>query len=258
LIFRALPPGGAERSSEDLPMRLTTTLRACGIAAALAAGTCIHAAPVTLSKLTGLTGNPSAAATAVYKGDLSTIVGSFVAITITDVSGGFGGAPGQFTGFDLDAIKLSSTNCADAACAATAPGLPVFDFTSGVVFMPGSQRAPADPKLFGTGPGGNTLDDSVARLALFDGVSSTGSDAAGFISLGDNGAIAFNLTALTSTTGLFLYIGEVGDNGEVAGSNIELRDTPVTGLPEPETYAMLVAGIGALAAYTARRRRGER
>src|SRR4029450_12457458 len=98
-------------------MHTTTLLRACGIAAALGAASAAHAAPVTLGKLTGLTGDPSAAGTAVYKGDLSTISGRLIAITSADVSGGFGGATGQFTGFDLDAIKLSSTNCADAACA---------------------------------------------------------------------------------------------------------------------------------------------
>jgi len=232
-------------------MHHITLPRLAVLAGALALSAVAQATSVSLTKLSGLTGDPSAAATAVYKADLSTAgVGSFAAITISDVSGGFGGATGQFSGFDLDAIKLSTTDCADAACAAAAPGMSLFDFLSGVVFTPGTQRAPVDAKLFGTGPGGNTLDDSVARLALFDGVSTTGPTAAGFISLGDNGQIAFNLTAVTATSGLFLYIGEVGDNGEVAGSNFNLLQNPV---PEPETYALMLAGLSVVA-WTVRRR----
>jgi hypothetical protein len=212
------------------------------------------AVPVTLTKLTGLTGG-SPAATAVYQADLSGIgVANIQSISINDNSSGLGGAPGQFSGFDLDAIKLSTTDCADATCAAGAAGLSVFDFLGGTLFAPGSQRVPVDPKLFGTGPAGNTLDDTVARLALFDGNSTTAIPGAdGFISLGDNGVITFNLTSPTATSGLFLYIGEVGDNGEVAASSIVVRETTV---PEPGVLALLaVALIGAAVAC---RQRGNR
>ena len=234
-------------------VRIAPMARGLVLAAAAAVGAGAHAASVRLTKLTGLTGDPSAAATAVYKGDLSSVgLGTFQAITINDVSGGSGGAPGQFSGFDLDAIKLSTTDCATAACAAAAPGMSLFDFVSGVLFAPGTQRAPVDAKLFGTGPTGNTVDNSVARLGLFDGVSTTGPTAAGFVSMGDGGAMAFNLTSAASTTGLFMYIGEVGDNGEVAGSAFNLLQNPV---PEPETYALMMAGLGVVAWVTRRQRR---
>ncbi len=97
--------------------------------------------------------------TAVYKANLDTLTGDFAAISISDASGSFGGASGQFSGFDLDAIELSCTDCADAACANTAVAINVFNFVSGLVFSPGSQRAPVDAKRFGTGAGGNTVNN---------------------------------------------------------------------------------------------------
>lgn len=210
----------------------------------------VGAVPVTLVELTGLTGG-SPAATAVFKADLSSIgIATILSISITDNSGGLGGSPGQFSGFDLDAIKLSNTDCADAACAAAAAGVAVFDFAGGTVFSAGTQRAPADPKLFGTGPAGTTVDDLVATLGAFDGDSTTAIPGAdGFMSLGDDGMLSFNLTSGVSPGGLFLYIGEVGNNGEVAASNIQVRETTV---PEPGSIALLAAALAGLA--TVRRR----
>ena len=240
-------------------MQVSLSLRSLVALAALAfAAGAAQADPVALTKLTGLAGGGAFPATAVYKASLGVLPGSVAAISISDASGGFGGAAGQFTGSDLAAITLATTAGAAAACAQAAGGLSVFDFISGIVFGPGTQRAPADAKLFGTGAAGTTVDDAVATLGLFDAVSSTGPDAAGFLSLGDNGSIAFNLTALVSTAGLYLYIGEVGDNGEVAGSNINLLQNPV---PEPSTYALMLAGLGAigwLTRYQRRQRHGGR
>ena len=199
-----------------------------------------QAVPVTLTKLSGITGG-SPAATAVYKADLSTVgIASLLSITITDDSGGVGGAPGRFSGFDLDAIKLSTTDCADAACAAGAVGLSLFDFIAGTAFTPGMQRPPVDAKLFGTDATGTAVDDAVATLGAFDGDSTTVTPD-GFLSMGDTGKISFNLTGAASTSGLFLYIGEVGDNGEVAASNIDVRDSRT--VPEPATAALLVFGL---------------
>jgi hypothetical protein len=209
------------------------------------------ALPVTFNKLAGVTGG-TLAATAVYKADLSVLgLGSVLSIGIQDASAGLGGAPGQFSGFDLDAIKLSHADCASAACAAGATGISVFDFVAGTVIVPGVQRAPADARLFGTDASGSALDNAVATLDLFDAESTTtlpGAD--GFISLGDGGRIDFNLTAALNTAGLFLYIGEVGDNGEVAAGTIDVRDSHV---PVPGTWSLAALGLVALCAGSRRR-----
>lgn len=230
---------------------MRSTYKVLVAAATLALVTTAQALPVALSKLTGLTGG-TLAGTAVYKADLSSIgLSSILSIGIRDNSSGLGGAAGQFSGFDLDAIKLSMTDCADAACASTAVGLSLFDFMSGVVFSAGAQRAPFDPKLFGTDAAGTAVDNAVASLGFFDGESTTGPTVAGFLSMGDNGQIDFNLTAAASTAGLYLYIGEVGDNGEVAAGTIVVRDT--TSLPEPTGLALFGLAVAGLA--TVRRRR---
>ncbi len=225
------------------------TFMAAAAAAALTAGAA-HAAPVTFTKLTGVTGAPGGAATAVFKADLTTAgLSAISSLSISD-SGVIGGsAPGQFSGFDLDAILISTVDCATAACAAALVPSVGISFGSGD-FSPGTQTAPTDPKLFGTDAAGTGLDNMVATLGAFDGFSSTLTPA-GFISLGVNGSIAFNLLSTVMITGpLFLYIGEVGDNGELAAGGIEVSDAPI---PVPGAIPLFLTGLAAAAA--ARRRK---
>jgi PEP-CTERM motif len=213
----------------------------------LALGTA-SAVPVTFTKLTGLAGG-TLAGTAVYKADLSAFAGqSFASISIADASAGIGGSPGQFSGFDLDAIYFSAVDCADAACAQGAAITPLLDYTN-ALFSAGAQRAPADPALFGSNAS-LTVNNAVATLGAFDGESTTGPTAFGFLSMGDNGVLSINFFASTDISALRLYIGEVGDNGEVAASSITLSPNRV---PAPGTLALMAAGLLALGV---RRRRG--
>jgi hypothetical protein len=220
-----------------------------GAALALAVGGTAAATPVTFTKLSGVAGG-SIAATGVYRADLSALTGTIASLTIEDVSGGFGGAAGQFSGFDLDAIVLSTMSITDASQVSTLTRAATLD-VAGSIFSPGTQRAPVDPALFGSLAG--AVNNAVATLDAFDGeatIAIPGAD--GFISLGDLGKLSVNLTAaLALGSPLYLYIGEVGDNGEVAGSNVTISSTPVR-VPGPS--AALVFGAGLLALGALRRR----
>ena len=209
---------------------------------------------VSFTKLPGLAGG-SPTGTAVYYAKLSDLGFDLNSIQIADDSSGLGGAPGKFSGFDLDAIKLSPTLISNAADINALPGLSVFNFSpAATVFTPGTQRLPADPALFGTT--GSNINNTVATLGSFDGNNTTnedpslGSTAFGFASLGDNGKVGFNLKSPVSTTvPLYLYIGEVGDNGEVAAGSITVSDKPVN-VPEPAS----LMGLSLMGIYLTVRR----
>ena len=186
--------------------------------------------PVTFTKLTGHTAGLRKI-TAVYRADLSGLpLTSIHSITIIDNSDGLGGRRGRYTGFDLDAIILSNTSVARASSVQSLTTLPLFDYTPrGTMFDPGRQRPPIASRLFGTYSSGGGVDNAIATLGSFDGkggwLYGLGTD--GFISMGDRGVLSFNLTTSVSLDSLFLYIGEVGDNGEVVAGEILISDVPV-------------------------------
>lgn len=217
---------------------LTTTI----VAAVLGLAGAAHATPVSFTLLPGSAGgNP--ALTGVYRADLSGLgLGQIASVTISDNSAGLGGSPGQFSGFDLDAIVLSTVLINDASEVGTLTPAGTFNFAASLL-TPGAQRAPADPALFGTSAG--QVDNAVATLELFDGDAIAAIPGAfGFVSLGDNGILSVNLLSAVALGGpLYLYIGEVGNNGEVAASNIVVSDVPVE---TPEPAAGLLFAMGAL------------
>jgi hypothetical protein len=138
------------------------------------------------------------------------------------------------------------------------PGLNVFDFTSGLLFTPGTQRAPSAALLFGAGPGASTVDNSVATLGVFDANFTTGGAGAfGFLSMGDGGELSFNLTSILSTAGLYLYIGGVGNNGEVVDGTITISSNPVDPrvVPIPGSLSLMLGAL-AFGGLVLRKRRG--
>jgi hypothetical protein len=207
-----------------------------------------HAVPVTFTTLSGTT----LESTGVFRADLSGVsLSQLASITVRD-AGGTDGSPGIWSGFDLAGIKLSTTLCATAACANGIVGMNVFNFVSGVAFTAGTMDATSNvdlqgPCLFGTSGGGCAFNNSIATLGAFDGFFSAGvSTATGWVSLGRNGQISFNLTSAVSLTGLYLYIGEVGANGETVRGLVDVSDRQV---PEPATLGLLglgLAGVGAV------------
>ena len=83
---------------------------------------------VDFERLTGTV----AQGTTIFRADLSSIPLSEIrSITLVDSNSKTGGSPGHFSGFDLDAIKLSYTFATTAAQASSVTGLDVFDFQPG-------------------------------------------------------------------------------------------------------------------------------
>lgn len=187
-----------------------------------------HAESVAIS-LTRLSSSV-AQGTAIFRADLTSVgFEDLLSITLVDSNSMIGGSSGQYSGFDLDAIKLSRTFATTASQASNAVGIDEFDFsTSGTIFNPGTQRAPANPKLNGTDGTGLAVDPSFATLDDFDAIFfGTGS-----VTLGDGGSITFNLNNEVSTDSLYLYLGEVsGDPGEALDGTLLVSDATVVPLP---------------------------
>lgn len=183
---------------------------------------------------------------AVYRANLADIGDNYdiTSIIITDIVGLSGGSPGKFTGFDLDAIKLSyqKIDKAEDILGSNIVWLDVFDFTpASTIFTAGTQRDTTNPAFVGTlfGTNGQDIDNNVATLDKFDAVAIADQRANGFVSLGDDGKVVFQLKNPVSTAiPLYLYITEVGGNGEKAKGEIVAVVQKVN-IPEPTSLAAL-------------------
>jgi len=207
-------------------------------------GSSAMAVGLTFTKLTGLTGAASGPFTAVYVADLAaTGLASINQIILSDTSGGFGGSPGGFSGVDLDSIFIAPTAAGTAASAATLIQTPAFDYSAaGSTFVAGTQRAPTDTNLFNVS-GGGAINFAAATLGALDAKGTIPGN--GYFSMGDGGVLTFNLTsAIDPSVNRYLYIGEVGDNGETFSAQA---------VPEPST--LILAGLGSLAMFFGYRRR---
>jgi hypothetical protein len=203
-------------------------------------------APLTFAALTGSTGGVSRGTIVFHANSPALGLTSIESTTLTDVSRGVGEASGQFSDFDLDAIRLSTSSVGTAPSASALAGLSVFDLSpAGTLFTPGTQCAPLDPALFGTL--GSNINNSVVTLDAFDGNSTTGLTANGFIGLGNAGMVSFHLISAVARTGLFHYLGETGGNDEVlAGRLIVLGQPNFSG---STTLLLLGSVVGGLAVW---------
>jgi len=169
---------------------------------------------VTVVKLSGTTGGAQSG-TGVFRANLGFLgISDGLSLTIEDGGDMIDGASGKFSGFDLDAVILSTTYCGDAACVkGITSKIPIL--SDRAYYKAGSLIGNVDSKLHGTDATGGAIDHTVATLHLFDAISSTTSPS-GFLSLGSRGEIAINFPSLINLAGMYLYVGEVGDNGESA------------------------------------------
>lgn len=158
--------------------------------------------------------------TTIYRADLANLGIDVRSLLLTDSGSAAGGSPGRFSGFDLDAIVLSS-KLIDAVPSAAAlndgvflPKQDVFDFSTSSVFLrPGTQRFGVEQAadLNGTV---NGMLDGLNTLGVFDATGQTGT-IGGRVTLGDGGSIGFNLKEAVSTKEpLYLYISESGISDE--------------------------------------------
>jgi hypothetical protein len=177
-------------------------------------------------------------------------------IILRDISGGFGGDPGVFSGYDLDAVFLDR----DGDITTTGDQ---YHFTS-LVFTGGGIRDGGNANqlpsalnnigpYFGTnnagqvvpfGTVGHPLD---ATLGVFDGVNSASTlNADGFLTMGDGGVLTLTFANILVGDHLFLVFGEVGGQGEKL--QVEISQVPL-----PGAIWLLLSGIAAL--FGASRRR---
>lgn len=173
-------------------------------------------------------------------------------IVLTDTSGGVGGEPGVFSGYDLDAFILDRDG--DIAT----PGDQVAFSGLGTAFTGGTVRPTADaaqmpsiPNNIGTYFGTDSLgfiDAATATLGTFDAENVASIfNADGFLSLGDGGQLVLTFSDVAVAGGLYLIVGEVGGQGE------SLRVDVPGQVPLPGAVWLFLSAIAVLFGLSSRR-----
>ncbi len=128
-------------------------------------------AALRLTRIEGQLGPQNA--TQVYRADLSGVsTGLIASIIIYDnETGETGRMSGSYSGAAIDAVKISSLLCDQAAAVRSAPDTVPLAYTpDATAFAPGCQNEPTEFALYGTDATGFYLDNSQATLGAFDGM----------------------------------------------------------------------------------------
>jgi Ca2+-binding RTX toxin-like protein len=179
-------------------------------------------------------------ASGIFVADVSNLGFDLKSLTFADSGSLYGGAPGKFTGFDLDAIRLSNKLITKAEDIDSATAIDVFDFSPvGTIFTPGTERPTSELNLIGElqGTVNGYVNNGTANLAEFDYLGFSGGTGKGSVSLGDNGKIGFNLTSTVPTDKqpLYLYVAEADNNGETPDGLISASNREVNSLNDLST-----------------------
>jgi hypothetical protein len=138
---------------------------------------------------------------------------------------------GTITGFAFD------LSAGGSVLSFSSPDYPAFSLLAGPVAVPP--------------PGGDTRDTGASTGGTFNG----GNVAGGIDESDPSGTFMFTLSAGATYDGNFTVRFQ-GVNGDLSDKVDEctINCPPVPGIPEPETYALMLAGLG-IVGYMARRRR---
>lgn len=188
----------------------------------------------------------------IYRADLSNLGFDLKSLVLGDNASGFGGSGGKASGFDIDALVLS-TQKVDSFATRSAFNDPsvlsridAFGFnTAETQYHPGTQRAGG-----GNFPNASDLIGAVNKMpdfgeATLDKADAEGKLGTGDLTLGDAGSIGFDLHQGVPGDGpLYLYVVESGDiGGEKLTGGLTASDTRLNaptdlstdlGLPGPD------------------------
>ncbi|PZU08497.1 S-layer family protein [Sphingomonas sp.] len=161
----------------------------------------------------------------IYRADLSNLGFDIKSLVLGDSASGFGGSGGKASGFDIDALVLSTQKVdsfatrADFNNTSVLSHLDAFGFnTAETRYDPGTQRAGG-----GNFPNASDLLGAVNKMPDFGEATLGVADADGYagtgdLTLGDAGSIGFDLRDGVPSDGpLYLYVVESGD---VAGEKL--------------------------------------